>query len=75
MARFNCQRCGKVLHTTGEEPHLCKDVSARLKRQTAQVGAAMEALSAFVEADETTLRLMAQAVVARLNRLGIAAAD
>lgn len=73
MARDTCVRCGATLHTTTDAPgtHVCKDISARLKRQTAQVGATMEVLGAFVDADQTTLRLMSQAVVAKLNRLGI----
>lgn len=64
MARYTCSRCGATAHTTDADGHLCADIAARLKRAERQVQAV---LSVAPGLDRDT----AEAIVQRLNRLGI----
>jgi hypothetical protein len=71
MARYNCERCGVVCHTT-EAPHLCKDVAARLKRREQQADAVVKLMVAFgAHSDPVDRRLLADAIVKKLSEMGV----
>ena len=49
MARLeDCPRCGTPQFTTDREPHLCKDLRARLARQEAAIAIVTEEIAEYV---------------------------
>lgn len=67
MARYQCPRCGVTENTTNP-PHLCADIAARLKRRERQVQAVLDVLHGFNLSRD---RDVAEAIVAKLNQLGV----
>lgn len=66
-----CLRCGTDVHMSAEaQPHLCKDVAARLKRQEAQVARVKGILHDF-GIDGDVRQDLAEEIVGALNHLGV----
>lgn len=57
---------------TTDPPHLCKDVAARLKRRLAQKEAVIDILERSRTTDHLTFDEMAEAIVTKLARMGVA---
>jgi len=68
--RYTCKRCKQECFTTNEE-HICKDLTKRLKRQSAQVEAVKAILIDYAVVDGNNYETVAISIVGRLNRLGI----
>lgn len=67
MSRYECVRCGDLLHTTNP-PHLCADVARRYARRSRQADEVDSVLAAYGIAIP---RQAAEDVVAALARLGV----
>lgn len=74
MARYTCQRCEQVCHTT-EPEHLCKDIARRLARRQAQKDAVLAVFSSWglLDGFEDTKDRLAEAVVKALAGLDVSA--
>lgn len=72
MARYICQRCHRIVHTTDAE-HICKDIQQRLRRRTAQVEAVRTILlDNYSDPYGPESRIVAEAIVEKLAQMGVA---
>lgn len=67
MARYTCQRCGVVCHTTDPE-HLCKDIARRQLRQARQLAIVDDIL---IDQLGESRPALAHDIVRALNRAGL----
>ena len=66
-----CERCNAELHGTAQDqPHLCKDLEQRRKRQQRQINAVTDILREYGVGIDRAVRA-SDDIVRRLNNLGI----
>jgi hypothetical protein len=73
MARYTCQRCQTQLNTL-DDPHICKDIFARMRRRERQVMAVLDVFDGGGLLDgytATAKRSLAEEIVKALSNLGV----